>query len=102
MAGHTALVRRMYSEYCRSVGLSPRATYFHGTPLQPVVPLDTAVRGIFILGAYPSARFAVLSGVSDVPVADNLGPFENERWFDGARVRRQPSAQELENLFLVP
>ena len=37
-----------------------------------------------------------------MPVADNLGPFESERWFDGSRVRKQPSARELEELFLQP
>ncbi len=54
------------------------------------------------MGAYPSARFALIDKVSDVPVADNLGPFESERWFDGGRVRKQPSARELEDLFLGP
>ena len=43
-----------------------------------------------------------ISGVSDVPVADNLGPFEQERWFDGSRVREQASAKELHDLFLSP
>ena len=102
MAANTNLPRRIFSDYSSSVGLNPRATYLHGTPIQPVVPLDTCVHGVFILGAYPSARFAVVSGIPDVPVADNLGPFENERWFDGARVRVQPSAQELNTHFLLP
>ena len=37
-----------------------------------------------------------------MPVGDNLGPFENERWFDGSPVRVQPSAQELDKHFLDP
>ena len=57
---------------------------------------------LFVVGAYPSARFHQIKGVNDVPVGDNLGPFEAERWFDGARVRVQPSAAELENHFLGP
>ena len=97
-----ALLRSMYREYAASVGLSPDVCYLHGTPLRPVVPLDVGVGGIFILGAYPSARFVVERGVPDVPVADNLGPFERERWFDGTRVREQPSARELHDLFLDP
>jgi uracil-DNA glycosylase len=92
----------MYAEYAASVGLSPDAHYLHGTPLRPVVPLDVAIGGLFILGAYPSARFAVIDRITDVPVADNLGPFENERWFDGTRVREQPSARELHDYFLSP
>ena len=99
---NASLLRRIYNEYASSVGLSPQATYLHGNPIKPVVPLDTRVGGVFILGAYPSARFAVISGITDVPVADNLAPFENERWFDGSRVRFQPSAQELGSYFLEP
>jgi len=96
------LRRSIYRDYARSVGLDPEACYMHGTPLKPVVPLDTGTGGLFIVGAYPSARFALINGVSDVPVADNLAPFEHERWFDGSRVRRQPSARELEENFLAP
>jgi len=92
----------MHDSYQEDVGLDPGARYLHGTPLRPVVPLDTAIGELFILGAYPSARFALVNGVPDVPIADNLGPFENERWFDGARVREQPSARELRDLFLEP
>lgn len=96
------LLRDMYSKYQADVGLDPQAQYLHGTPLRPVVPLDTAVGGLFILGAYPSARFVQIGRISDVPVADNLGPFENERWFDGVRIRKQPSAREVHDLFLTP
>ena len=98
----SSLQRDMYENYSQSVGLEPRACYIHGTPLRPVVPLDIGTASVFFLGAYPSARFAMINGISDVPVADNLGPFESERWFDGARVRQQPSARELHELFLGP
>jgi hypothetical protein len=96
------LQKTIYRQYAESVGLSPTATYLNGTPLRPVVPLDTATNGLFVLGAYPSSRFMQIDGISDVPTADNLGPFESERWFDGSRVRPQPSARELEDLFLGP
>jgi uracil-DNA glycosylase len=52
-----------------------------------------------VVGAYPSARFAAISGHRDVPVGDNMGPFEPERYFDGQRVRTQASADELKDLF---
>lgn len=50
----------------------------------------------------PSARFETIGGENDVPVADNLGPFEPERYFDGARVREQASAAELKTFYLDP
>lgn len=101
------LQRKMFENYARSVGLDPDAAYLDGTPLRPVVPLDTATGGVFVLGAYPSARFMVVERpgkpvLNNVPCADNLGPFEEERWFDGRRVRVQPSATELRDLFLDP
>jgi hypothetical protein len=102
MSATSRLLKSMYAEYAASVCLLPSAQYLYGTPLRPVVPLDIAVGGVFVLGAYPSARFAVVDGVTDVPVADNLGPFQNERWFDGARIREQPSARELRDFFLSP
>ena len=92
----------IYGSYAESIGLDPQARYVHGTPLRPVVPLDAARGGLFLIGAYPSARFHQIGRVRDVPVGDNLGPFESERWFDGARVREQPSAAELRDLFLKP
>lgn len=96
------LLREMYTTYASSVGLQTGVTYFNGTPLLPVVPLDTAINGLFILGAYPSAKCLTVGGISDVPCGDNRGPFEEERWFDGRRVRVQASAAELRDLFLDP
>ena len=96
------LRKAIYGTYAEAIGLDPDAYYIHGTPLRPVVPLDAARGGVFIIGAYPSARFWQIDGIRDVPVADNLGPFESERWFDGTRVREQPSAHELDTLYLQP
>lgn len=96
------LQQSIYRDYATQVGLSSHARYVHGNPVRPVVPLDVGLKGIFIVGAYPSARFELLRNVPDTPVGDNLGPFQNERWFDGSRVREQPSARELDELFLAP
>ena len=96
------LRKSIYETYAQSVGLSPDAHYFLGAPLRPLVPLDATRGGLFLIGAYPSARFQQIDGVRDVPVGDNLGPFESERWFDGTHVRKQRSAIELEELFLNP
>lgn len=99
------LRRAMLSEYPASIGLAPDARYISGAPLRPVVPLDVGTEAgtdVFIVGAYPSARFGVVGGEQDVPMADNLGPFEPERYYDGARVRVQDSAAELDEHYLKP
>ncbi|ABS25286.1 uracil-DNA glycosylase family protein [Anaeromyxobacter sp. Fw109-5] len=95
------LRRDILREYAASVGLPANANYISGAPLRPVVPLDTGSE-VFIIGAYPSARFGVMNGERDVPMADNLGPFEPERYYDGERVREQNSAAELEKGYLAP
>jgi uracil-DNA glycosylase len=95
------LRRDILGEYAGSVELNDKAIYISGAPLRPVVPLDTGSR-VFIIGAYPSARFGVMGGERDVPMADNLGPFEPERYYDGERIRVQNSAAELEENYLKP
>ena len=96
------LLQSMYGGYAKSVGLNPDASYFNGTPIRPLVPLDHGTGSVFFLGAYPSSRFVAFGGLVDVPAGDNLGPFESERWFDGLRVRAQASARELDDYFFKP
>ena len=96
------LLREMYREYANSVELSADAIYHNGTPLRPVVPLDCGTGRLFILGAYPSTRFMTVGETTDVPSSDNMAPFESERWYDGTRIRHQPSARELQDCFLTP
>ncbi len=95
------LQRRIHREYVTSIGLKD-AAYYGGARLRPVIPLDTAINSFMIIGAYPSARFEAIGGERDVPVGDNLGPFEPERYFDGERVRTQASADELAEFYLKP
>ncbi len=97
-----ALQRDIVSDYAASVGLDPLVHYAGGARLRPLPPLDARVGGIMIVGAYPSARFESMGGLQDVPVGDNLGPFEHERYFDGRRVRTQASADELAAHYLAP
>jgi len=95
------LRRDILREYATSIGLPSDASYISGAPLRPVVPLDTG-SDVFIIGAYPSARFGVMNCERNVPVADNLGPFEPERYYDGEQVREQDSAAELRDYYLKP
>lgn len=96
------LQRLIVEQYAVDLGLEARPAYVSGAPLRPLPPLDVGIDSVMILGAYPSARFGVVSGIRDVPVGDNMGPFEPERYFDGQRVRTQASADELRQLFFNP
>ncbi|MCR9290640.1 MAG: hypothetical protein NXI23_24980 [Bacteroidetes bacterium] len=53
-----------------------------------------------IVGAYPSAKFFTINGITDTPVADNDAPFSDESYFDGSRVRSIPSGKELNEVIL--
>jgi hypothetical protein len=94
--------KRLFTEYKGDLSLPSRYSYISGIDVQPLVPVDTHQGGVFILGAYPSARFAAISSERDVPVADNCGPFSTERYFDGSRVRTVDSGDELEKAYLRP
>ena len=97
-----AFQKRLYTDYRDRVSLPQPYAYLYGNPVQPVVPLDTALDGLFLLGAYPSARFATIGAERDVPVADICMPFSNERYFDGSRVRWVNSGAELAGAYLAP
>lgn len=92
----------LFTDYKKCLSLPEPYQYLYGNPVQPVVPLDTAQNGIFIIGAYPSARFATIQSERDVPVGDNCGPFSTERYFDGSRIRTVNSGYELEQAYLEP
>ena len=103
--GDTAVegfLRRLFSDYKLDLSLPEPYSYIYGNPIQTIVPLDTARNGVFIIGAYPSARFATIQSQRDVPVGDNCGPFSTECYFDGSRIRTVDSGYELEQAYLTP
>jgi uracil-DNA glycosylase len=77
-------------------------SYFYGNPVNPVVPVQTARKGILIIGAYPTARFGKINSESDVPLYDISAPFSNESYFDGSKFRWVKSGIELEEKYLIP
>jgi hypothetical protein len=94
--------QKCYREYARSIALPEPYTYPDGNPIRPLPPIQTAVDGLMIVGAYPSARFESRPSRSKpgryrlIPVADNLQPFGYEQYFDGIRVRTLESADGLQ------
>lgn len=100
--------QRCHREYSKAVGLPEPYTYPDGNPIRPVPPIQTALGGLMIVGAYPSARFESRMAVDGsnrqrlVPVADNLQPFWEEEYFDGTRVRTLESGHGLRKYLLEP
>lgn len=92
--------KNCFKNYKEEIGYPPDYTYLHGTPINVLVPIETALNKVMIVGAYPSAKFFTINGIADTPVADNDAPFSNESYFDGSRVRTIPSGKELNEVVL--
>jgi len=99
--------QRCSREYSSEIKLLPEPyTYPNGNPIRPLPPIQTAVGGMMIIGAYPSARFESrpskrMPGKSRlIPIADNLQPFGNEQYFDGQRIRTLESGDGLRKYLL--
>jgi len=89
-----------FANYKREIKYPEDYTYFYGNPINVLVPIETAINGVMIVGAYPSAKFYTVNGIADTPLADNDSPFSNESYFDGSRVRTIPSGKELNEVIL--
>ncbi|MBA4313166.1 MAG: hypothetical protein C0417_11115 [Chlorobiaceae bacterium] len=68
--------------------------YPDGNPIRPVVPVQTTLNKIMLVGAFPSARFE-RRNAKLIPIGDNLAPFGPEHYFDGFQVRVQESTESL-------
>ena len=94
--------KKCWSNYKYDVGIPSGYQYFYGNPVMPLVPIDAAGEGPMFVGAYPTARFATIESIKDVPVGDVHYPFSNEVYFDGSRIRTVQSGKELEHYYLHP
>jgi uracil-DNA glycosylase len=94
------LQKDCFKNYKKSIGYPAEYRYFHGTPINVLVPIETELNKAMIVGAYPSAKFFTINGIIDTPVADNDAPFSDESYFDGSRVRSIPSGKELNEVIL--
>ena len=72
--------------------------YPDGNPVRPVLPVQITPNKIMLIGAFPSARFERRDGVL-IPIADNLSPFGEEKYFDGREIRIQESRESLNRYY---
>jgi uracil-DNA glycosylase len=87
--------KRCFKQYKWSINFPESNTYYYGNPINPIVPVETAIGQVMIVGAYPSARYFTVNDVQNVPLFDNDAPFSDETYYDGTRIRKTPSGQEL-------
>lgn len=87
-------------EYLKSIKFPEENTYLYGNPVQTVVPIETAIGKIMIIGPQPAAKVYFVNDIPDVPLYDATAPFSIEPYYDGSRVRSSYTGQELSEVIL--
>jgi uracil-DNA glycosylase len=87
-------------EYLESIKLPKETSYLYGNPVQTVVPIETAIGKIMIIGPQPAAKVFFVNDIPDVPLYDATAPFSIEPYYDGNRVRSSYTGQELSEVIL--
>lgn len=87
-------------EYLDSIKFPKETSYLYGNPVQTVVPIETAIGKIMIIGPQPAAKMFFVDNIPDVPLYDATAPFSIEPYYDGNRVRSSYTGQELSDIIL--
>lgn len=87
-------------EYISSIKFPKENSYLYGNPVNTVVPIETAIGKIMIIGPQPAAKLYFVNDIPDVPLTDATAPFSIEPYFDGSRVRSSFTGQELSEVIL--
>ena len=86
--------------YIESIKFPKETSYLYGNPVSTVIPMETAIGKIMVIGPQPAARLYFVDAIPDVPLYDATAPFSIEPYFDGSRVRSSFTGQELSEVIL--
>ncbi|MGW8314420.1 MAG: uracil-DNA glycosylase family protein [Bacteroidales bacterium] len=92
--------KKCFKEYQESIRFPKETTYLYGNPVQTVMPLQTAIGKLMVIGPHPAARLYFLDNIPDVPLYDSNAPFASEPYYDGSRVRNSLMGEELKEVIL--
>ncbi len=92
--------KRCSKEYISSIKFPKENTYLYGNPVNTVVPIETAIGKVMVIGPNPAAKLYFVSNIPDVPLCDVTAPFSIEPYFDGTRVRSSFTGQEFNEIIL--
>lgn len=92
--------KKCFKEYAESIRFPGDISYLYGNPVRTVIPIETAIGKVMIIGPQPSARVYFVDDIPDVPLCDGTSPFSIEPYFDGSRVRSSFTGQELSEVIL--
>lgn len=92
--------KKCSKEYMKSINFPEESSYLYGNPVRTVVPIETAIGKIMIIGPQPAAKVFFEKNIPDVPLQDATAPFSIEPYYDGNRVRSSYTGQELNEIIL--
>ncbi len=92
--------KKCFKEYQGSIRFPKETTYLYGNPVQTVMPLQTAIGKVMVIGPHPAARLYFLDNIPDVPLYDSNAPFATDPYYDGSRVRNSLMGEELVEVIL--
>jgi len=92
--------KKCSKEYSTSIKFPKENSYLYGNPVKAIVPIETAIGKIMIIGSMPAAKLYFESDIPDVPLCDATAPFSIEPYFDGSRIRSSFTGQELSEVIL--
>ena len=92
--------KKCSKEYIDSIKFPQGNSYLYGNPVDTVIPIETAIGKIMVIGPQPAAKVYFVKDIPDVPLYDATAPFSIEPYFDGSRVRSSFTGQELSEVIL--
>lgn len=92
--------KKCSKEYLDSIKFPKETSYLHGNPVRAVIPIETAIGKIMVIGPQPAAQVFFENDIPDVPLGNSTAPFSIEPYFDGSRVRSSYTGQELSEVIL--
>jgi hypothetical protein len=92
--------KKCSKEYIESIKFPKENTYLYGNPVDVVIPIETAIGKVMVIGPQPAAKVYFVKDIPDVPLYDATAPFSIEPYFDGSRVRSSFTGQELSEVIL--
>ena len=92
--------KKCFKEYSESIKFPKENSYLYGNPVETVIPIETAIGKIMVIGPQPAAKVYFVNDIPDVPLYDGTAPFSIEPYFDGSRVRSSFTGQELSEIIL--
>ncbi len=91
---------KCFKEYKNDIGYPKENIFIQGTPIHPVVPVQTVQNKVLVVGDSPTAKIATIEEVPNVPVSNSDGPLIDEVYYKGNQLYENLMAKDLQECLL--